>query len=129
VRATIPVETRRCTNENYLSNRGGLCPSGRCFCVPRWRHRRSDGAGEDQGRRAGGRRTHAGRVRGRRVPGRNQHSLDQVEKRLADFGDHKRAIVVYCRSGHRSGQAKAILDKNGFTDVTDGGAFKDMPPR
>jgi len=52
-----------------------------------------------------------------------------VEKRLADFGDHKRAIVVYCRSGHRSGQAKAILDKNGFTDVTDGGAFKDMLPR
>ena len=55
--------------------------------------------------------------------------LDQVEKRLADFGDHKRAIVVYCRSGNRSGQAKVILENNGFSDVTNGGALKDMPPR
>jgi phage shock protein E len=62
-------------------------------------------------------------------PGAPNIPLAEIEQRLADFGDHKRSIVVYCRSGHRSGQAKAILDKNGFTDVTDGGAFKDMPPR
>jgi phage shock protein E len=62
-------------------------------------------------------------------PGATNIPLDQVEKRLADFGDRKRAIVVYCRSGNRSGQAKVILEKNGFTDVTDGGSFKDMPPR
>jgi rhodanese-related sulfurtransferase len=48
---------------------------------------------------------------------------------LTDFGDRKRAIVVYCRSGHRSGLAKGILEKNGFVDVTNGGGFKDMPPR
>jgi phage shock protein E len=55
--------------------------------------------------------------------------LDQVEKRLTEFGDRKRAIVVYCRTGNRSGQAKAILEKNGFVDVTNGGGLKDMPPR
>ncbi len=55
--------------------------------------------------------------------------LDQVEKRLADFGDRKHAIVVYCRSGNRSGQAKVLLEKNGFSDVTNGGGLKDMPPR
>ena len=55
--------------------------------------------------------------------------LDQVEERLADFGDRKHAIVVYCRSGNRSGRAKAILEKNGFVDVTNGGGLKDMPPR
>ncbi len=55
--------------------------------------------------------------------------LAEVEKRLADFGDRKHAIVVYCRSGNRSGQAKVILEKNGFSDVTNGGALKDMPPR
>ncbi len=55
--------------------------------------------------------------------------LDQVEKRLADLGDRKRPIVLYCRSGHRAGQAKAILEKNGFSDVTNGGGLKDMPPR
>lgn len=62
-------------------------------------------------------------------PGATNIPLDQVEKRLADFGDHKRAIVVYCRSGNRSGQAKVILERNGFSDVTNGGALKDMPPR
>ena len=55
--------------------------------------------------------------------------LDQVEKRLADFGARKHAIVVYCRTGNRSGQAKVILEKNGFSDVTTGGGLKDMPPR
>ena len=55
--------------------------------------------------------------------------LDEVEKRLADFGDRKHAIVVYCRSGHRAGQAKAILEKNGFSNVTNAGGLKDMPPR
>jgi phage shock protein E len=55
--------------------------------------------------------------------------LDQVEKRLADFGARKHAIVVYCRTGNRSGQAKVILEKNGFSDVTNGGGLKDMPPR
>jgi phage shock protein E len=55
--------------------------------------------------------------------------LDQVEKRLADFGDRKRPIVLYCRSGHRAGLAKAILESNGFSDVTNGGGLKDMPPR
>jgi phage shock protein E len=62
-------------------------------------------------------------------PGATNIPLDQVEKRLADFGDRKRAIVVYCRSGNRSGQAKVILEKNGFSDVTNGGGLKDMPPR
>ena len=55
--------------------------------------------------------------------------LDQVEKRLADFGDHKRPVVLYCRSGHRAGQAKAILVSNGFSDVTNAGGLTDMPPR
>src|ERR1039457_2707669 len=55
--------------------------------------------------------------------------LDQVEKRLADFGDRKRPIVLYCRSGHRAGLAKAILESNGFSDVTNGGGLTDMPPR
>jgi hypothetical protein len=50
-------------------------------------------------------------------------------ERLSEFGDPKRAIVLYCRSGHRAGQAKSILEKNGFVDVTNGGGLKDMPTR
>jgi phage shock protein E len=62
-------------------------------------------------------------------PGAINIPLDQVERRLAEFGDHKSSIVVYCRSGNRSGQAKAILGNRGFADVTNGGGLRDMPPR
>jgi phage shock protein E len=62
-------------------------------------------------------------------PGAINIPLAEVEKRLADFGDRKNAVVVYCRSGNRSGQAKKILEKNGFSDVTNGGGLKDMPAR
>jgi phage shock protein E len=62
-------------------------------------------------------------------PGAVNIPVDQVEKRLSEFGDPKRAIVLYCRSGHRAGQAKSILEKNGFVDVTNGGGLKDMPTR
>ena len=62
-------------------------------------------------------------------PGAINIPLDQAEKRLADFGNPKHPVVLYCRSGHRAGQAKAILEKNGFSDVTNAGGLKDMPPR
>jgi phage shock protein E len=70
-----------------------------------------------------------GEVAAEAYPGAINIPLDEVEKRLADFGDRKHAVVVYCRSGHRAGLAKAILEKNGFSDVTNGGGLKDMPPR
>lgn len=53
--------------------------------------------------------------------------VDQVESRLSEFGDKERKIVVYCRSGGRSGRAKGILDANGFKNVINGGGLSDMP--
>jgi phage shock protein E len=53
--------------------------------------------------------------------------VDDVEKNLVKFGDKNRLIVVYCRTGNRSGKAKAILDKNGFKNVINGGGLKEMP--
>jgi phage shock protein E len=53
--------------------------------------------------------------------------LADIEKNIAGFGDRKRLIVLYCRSGNRSGKAKLILENNGFTDVINGGGLKDMP--
>ena len=35
-------------------------------------------------------------------------------------------IVVYCRSGNRSGAAKASLEAAGFTRVTNAGAYGDL---
>lgn len=51
--------------------------------------------------------------------------LDQVAVNLDKFKG-KESIVVFCRSGNRSGQAKNILEQNGFANVTNGGTWQDI---
>lgn len=51
--------------------------------------------------------------------------LDQIKNQLAQFKG-KENTVVFCRSGNRSSQAKAILEQNGFTNVTNAGTWKDV---
>jgi phage shock protein E len=51
--------------------------------------------------------------------------LDQVQNQLAKF-KNKKHIVVFCRSGSRSSQAKAILEKNGFANVVNGGTWQNV---
>ena len=51
--------------------------------------------------------------------------LDQVQNQLSKF-KAKENIVVFCRSGNRSGQAKSILEQNGFSNVTNGGTWQDI---
>lgn len=46
--------------------------------------------------------------------------LDKVIQQLDKF-KNKDQIVVFCRSGNRSGQAQSILEQNGFNNVTNGG--------
>lgn len=48
--------------------------------------------------------------------------LDSVPSQLAKF-KNKKNIIVFCRSGNRSGQAKSILEQNGFTNVINGGTW------
>jgi phage shock protein E len=40
--------------------------------------------------------------------------------------DKKTSIVLYCRSGSRSGQALSTLDKKGFTNLFNGGGVSEM---
>jgi len=51
--------------------------------------------------------------------------LDQLQKKLDAFKG-KKNIVVFCRSGNRSNQAKAILEQNGFTNVINGGTWQNV---
>ena len=51
--------------------------------------------------------------------------LDQISQNLSKFKS-KNQIVVFCRSGMRSSQAKSILNQNGFTNVTNGGTWKNI---
>ena len=51
--------------------------------------------------------------------------LDVVPNRIDEF-KNKEHIIVFCRSGNRSGQAKIILEQNGITNVTNGGTWEDV---
>ena len=50
---------------------------------------------------------------------------DQVASRASELGDDKsRAVVLYCRSGNRSSQAKKALEGLGFTNVMNAGGYE-----
>jgi phage shock protein E len=52
--------------------------------------------------------------------------VQDLEARLNELGDKKRAVVVYCASGVRSARAADIMTKAGFTDVTNAGGYGDL---
>lgn len=45
--------------------------------------------------------------------------LDEVEGRINEFKG-KSGVIVFCRSGNRSGKAKVILEKYGLKNVING---------
>jgi rhodanese-related sulfurtransferase len=48
--------------------------------------------------------------------------LSKVSNSLSQFSKTD-TIVVFCRSGARSGKAKKILTQNGYTNVINGGSW------
>jgi phage shock protein E len=60
-----------------------------------------------------------------RVKGAVNIPLGTIQNNLAKF-KNKEHIVVFCRSGNRSGMAKSILEQNGFTNVTNGGTWDNV---
>lgn len=59
------------------------------------------------------------------VQGSTNIPLDKVQSQLDKF-KNKKHIIVFCRSGNRSSQAKSILEQNGFSNVTNGGTWQDI---
>ena len=53
--------------------------------------------------------------------------VDQVQSRIAEFGDKKKPVVVYCASGVRSSRAKQALESAGYTQVINAGGYGDLP--
>lgn len=51
--------------------------------------------------------------------------LDQISNQLKKF-QNKKSIVVFCRSGMRSSQAKSILEKNNIPNVYNGGTWESV---
>lgn len=50
--------------------------------------------------------------------------IGEVERLVA--GDKSRAVIVYCRSGNRSGSAKTILQRAGFRNVVNAGGYDSL---
>ena len=53
--------------------------------------------------------------------------VSEVESRLKEFGDKEQNIVVYCRSGARSGRARSMLLSQGFKKVYNLGGIGRWP--
>ena len=53
----------------------------------------------------------------RHIEGAVNIPVQELEKRLAEVGNKQRPVVVYCRSGKRSEQAKGILGGAGWQKV------------
>ena len=51
--------------------------------------------------------------------------LDRVASQIEKF-KNKKNIIVFCRSGIRSGQAKKILQQNGISNVFNGGTWEQV---
>jgi phage shock protein E len=51
--------------------------------------------------------------------------LQEIGQRLEEFKG-KNQIVVFCRSGNRSSQAKSILEQNGFKNIINGGTWEQV---
>lgn len=59
------------------------------------------------------------------APGAVNIPLDKISQNLDKFKD-KNSIIVFCRSGNRSSQAKAILEKSGIKEVYNGGTWQEV---
>ncbi|MPS73425.1 MAG: rhodanese-like domain-containing protein [Chryseobacterium sp.] len=51
--------------------------------------------------------------------------LDVVKDQISKFRN-KKSIIVFCRSGNRSVMAKGTLERNGITNVLNGGSVQNM---
>ncbi len=59
------------------------------------------------------------------VPGAINIPLSDIGNELEKF-KNKESIIVFCRSGNRSSQAKSILERNGIGNVYNGGTWQNV---
>ena len=60
------------------------------------------------------------------IPGAKNIPLEEVPNKVEEFKSFKSPVVLYCRSGNRSGMAVNILKQNGVAEVYNGGGLGDM---
>jgi phage shock protein E len=62
------------------------------------------------------------------VPGALNIPLEEVPQRIEEIRKLSAPVVLYCRSGNRSGMAVSLLKQAGCTEVYNGGGVYDLLP-
>ena len=60
------------------------------------------------------------------VPGAENIPVEQISAHAAEIKKLNKKIVLYCRSGARSGMATSILKQEGLENVYNGGSVYDL---
>lgn len=60
------------------------------------------------------------------VPGAVNIPLGEVEERKQEILSHDKPVVLFCRSGNRSGRALEYLNAQGLKQGYNGGGFQDV---
>lgn len=60
-------------------------------------------------------------------PGALLIPLDQIPQRMEEFRSMSQPILLYCRSGNRSGIAQLMLQQAGIKEVYNAGALTSLP--
>lgn len=60
------------------------------------------------------------------IPGAKNIPLEEIAGKAEELRSLKSPLVLYCRSGNRSGMAVSILKQNGVADVYNGGGLDEM---
>lgn len=58
------------------------------------------------------------------IPGAVNIPVQDLERRMPELGSKDEPIVVYCRSGNRSGRARRLLESAGYLKVHDLGPME-----
>ena len=67
-----------------------------------------------------------GEYAGGHVPGSLNIPLDQLRDNLKKLKNKQQPIITCCASGMRSASAKGILQQSGFTNVYNGGSWRNL---
>lgn len=60
------------------------------------------------------------------VPGALNIPLEELVYKAEELRESGKPVVLYCRSGNRSGMALSLLRQKGLTDIYNGGGLEDV---
>ncbi|MEQ8474833.1 rhodanese-like domain-containing protein [Fulvivirga sp.] len=60
------------------------------------------------------------------ISGSKNYPLNELDKHLTKLKDKNQPIIACCASGMRSGSAKSILKSKGYTQVFNGGGWRNL---